>query len=208
MARTGLQAALAALAGFLALAAAVAAGSTAQLDRMTLEAFDALRGPGLDGFFRAATWLGSGYVLAPATIAAMAALAARRQWSAARLAGLAYFGASISTWLLKQVIGRERPAIFPALAEIAPGDWSFPSGHATHAAAAALGLGLLAWRHGVRWRGPAMALLAGAALVVALSRLYLQVHWPSDLLAGVLVAGFWAGLATAVSPQGASGRPA
>jgi len=104
----------AAFAALLLLTLAVMRGHTAGLDRMMLEAFAALHGPAPDGFFRAVTWLGSSYILIPATILVMAALAARRQWAAARLLGLMYFGAALTTWLLKAVVGRERPEVFPA----------------------------------------------------------------------------------------------
>jgi undecaprenyl-diphosphatase len=94
---------------------------------------------------------------------------------------------------MKQALGRERPLLHPALADFIRFDWSFPSGHATHAAAFSLILWLLARETGVarHW----LPLLAFVVMLgVALSRLYLQVHWPSDVLAGVLLATVWAGL--------------
>lgn len=207
-ARAGVVAASAASAGILLLTFAVTQGYTAGFDRMTLEVFTALRGPVPDGFFLAVTWLGSSYVLVPAAILAMAVLAARRQWAAARLLGLTYFGASLTTWLLKTAVGRERPEILPVLVEI-PADPSFPSGHATHAAAFALGLWLLTARHRPRRRVSAGIVLGALVLLVAASRLHLQVHWPSDVLAGLLVATLWAGLANAGAHQGlVAGRAA
>lgn len=186
----------AAFAALLLLTLAVMGGHTAVLDHMMLEAFAALHGPAPDGFFRAVTWLGSSYVLIPATFLAMAALAARRQWAAARLLGLTYFGAALTTWLLKAVVGRERPEIFSAWVEI-PLDGAYPSGHATHAAAFTLGLWLLMARYRPCWRVPAGIILSVMVLLVATSRLYLQVHWSSDVLAGLLVAAMWTGLAYA-----------
>lgn len=196
----------AAFAALLLLTLAVTRGDTVGLDRMMLETFAALHGPAPDGLFRAVTWLGSSYFLIPATILTMAALAARRQWAAARLLGLTYFGAALTTWLLKAVIGRERPEISSAWVEI-PLDGAFPSGHATHAAAYALGLWLLMARYRPRWRVPAGIILGAPVLLVATSRLYLQVHWPSDVLAGLLVAAMWTGLAYAGARHGhAAGR--
>lgn len=196
--------ALAAAAGLL-LTVAVTQGYMAGLDRQGLAAFVALRGPVPDGIFQTVTWLGSGYFLAPATLLAMAALAARRQRAAACGFGLAYFGASLTTWLLKTAIGRERP-ILHAWVEMSPADASFPSGHTTHAAAFALALWLFA---APRRRAPAAAMLAAIVPLVAASRLYLQVHWPSDVLAGLLVAALWAGLALAICGHGApAGRAA
>ncbi len=48
------------------------------------------------------------------------------------------------------------------------------------------------------WRVAAGLALAAIVLLVAASRLHLQVHWPSDVLAGILVAVFWAGVASAL----------
>ena len=200
--RPGLWVALAALAGLVLLTLAVTQGDTAALDRRLLAAFAALRSPVLDAFFLSVTWLGSNYVLAPAAILAILALAARRQWAAARLLGLTYFGAFLMTLLLKMAVGRERPLLHAALAEFVGADWSFPSGHTTHAAAFALGLWLLAARHRPRWRVSVGIVLGTVAGLVAISRLYLQVHWPSDVLAGLLVGVLWAGLAAAAGRDG------
>lgn len=209
-ARIGLYAALTALAGLLLLTFVVTQDGAAGLDRPLFAAVAALRGPVsdafLDAFFQSVTWLGSSYVLAPSVLLAMALLAARRQRAAACWFGLAYFGASLTTWLLKKAIGRERPMPHATLEVVAPADWSFPSGHATHAAAFALGLWLLAARYGPRWRMPAGIVLGVLVLLVSASRLYLQVHWPSDVLAGWLVAGLWAGLARAAAGGAAAGR--
>ncbi|WP_422126429.1 phosphatase PAP2 family protein [Thioalkalivibrio sulfidiphilus] len=202
VARAGAVAASVALAGLLLLTLIVTRDWTAGFDRMTLKAFAALRGPVPDAFFQAVTWLGSSYVLIPSVFLAMVLLAARRQWASASLVGLTYFGASLTTWLLKTAVGRERPLLHAMLAEIAPADWSFPSGHATHAAAFALGLWLVAARYRPRWRVPSGVVLGGLVLLVSASRLHLQVHWPSDVLAGWLVAVFWAGIAYAAACRG------
>lgn len=194
-----MRGAVAALLGLMLLGLAVTRGDTAALDRATLDAFAAWRGPAVDAFFRGVTWLGSGAVLAPATALILVALAARRQWASTWLLGTTYFGASLTTWLLKQAVGRERPQLHAALDVVERSDWAFPSGHATHAAAFALGLWLLAARHRPDLRVPVGIALGAMVLLVAASRLHLQVHWPSDVLAGMLVAVFWAGLASALA---------
>ncbi|MFZ5484745.1 MAG: phosphatase PAP2 family protein [Pseudomonadota bacterium] len=189
--------------GFLALARDRLAG----LDQGLLDLFAALRGPVLDGLFQAVTWLGSGYLLAPVVLGLVAWLIARRQGLAAWLLAMTYFGAALTTWALKQAIGRLRPDQHPALADFIGVDWSFPSGHTTHAAALALGLwACLPVRQ--PWARRILAsVLAGGVCLVATSRLYLQVHWPSDVLAGLLVALAWAGLAAA-SATAIQGRQA
>lgn len=204
--RAGLRVAVAAFASLIVLILAVTQGCTARFDRDVLDAFAALRAPVADKLFLAVTWLGSSYVLVPATLLIMGMLAATRCWPAARLLGLTYFGASLTTWLLKAGIRRERPLLHAPLADIGTSDWALPSGHATHAAAFALGLWLIAARHRPRWAVPAGVLLGALALLVATARLHLQVHWPSDVLAGLLVAVLWAGCASVMGHDGA-GRP-
>ena len=84
--------------------------------------------------------------------------------------------------LLKPLIGRVRPfAVNPAveLLTAAPLDASFPSGHTAASFAAVFALracGSPLWKPGL-----------AVALAIAFSRLYLYVHWPSDVLAGALL---------------------
>lgn len=92
--------------------------------------------------------------------------------------------------LLKPLIGRVRPFAFrPDLPLLIPppGDASFPSGHTAASFAVVFALGTAG---SPLWR-PALAL----ALITAFSRLYLYVHWPTDVLGGVLLGAAvgWAG---------------
>jgi len=110
------------------------------------------------------------------------------------LATLALLAASLSADLLKEVVGRARPPLADpgrtALVGL-PGDGSMPSGHAATAAAAATVVALL---H-PRLRPPLAALVAA----IGLSRVYLGVHYPSDVLVGLAlgVAVGWAVVALA-----------
>jgi undecaprenyl-diphosphatase len=98
-------------------------------------------------------------------------------------------GEEILTATVKQLADRVRPAFNPAAATLGP---SFPSGHSATAAAfyatAALLLG--------RWRGrPARAVLtglaAGIAVAVAATRVLLDVHWLTDVIAGLALGWGW-----------------
>jgi len=88
---------------------------------------------------------------------------------------------------LKYVVGRARPVIADAVSH-APG-YSFPSGHAANTAAAGTVLVLLLWPL-LRSPRARYAVLAAVALVIVLTaadRVFLGVHYPSDVLAGVLL---------------------
>jgi undecaprenyl-diphosphatase len=151
------------------------------MDSWLLAKISSWRSPGLDTVFEVVTWLGSLWVLVPMTLIA-AALWANDRALALRILVLPVTAALASN-LLKYVIGRERPALYESIHAV-PADPSMPSSHAAQIAAIAIGITLLTGE-GNRWL--AGALLACAVLIVGISRLYLQVHWPSDVVAGWLL---------------------
>lgn len=100
-------------------------------------------------------------------------------------------GASVIMGLTKVLLARPRPELFPDVDYWRTASPSFPSGHATGSAALALTLYLVVARLAPRWRGLAAVLGAAFALSVSASRLYLQVHYPSDILAGLALGCAW-----------------
>lgn len=149
------------------------------LDSRILKAVDSLRTPFLDTAFLGLTWLGSLWVLIPVALLC----AVRNQHKQPRRLNWLGPAALVTTCLviypLKELVARPRPDLHQALVSL-PLDSSFPSAHAAQAATLAMALS---------WRAPWPVRLAFGAgvLAVACSRPYLQVHYPSDVLAGVLI---------------------
>lgn len=100
-------------------------------------------------------------------------------------------GASIIMGLTKLILARPRPELFPDVDYWQTASPSFPSGHATGSAAFALALFYVVRRLYPRWQGLAGALGLLFCLGVSASRLYLQVHYPSDILAGIALGAGW-----------------
>jgi undecaprenyl-diphosphatase len=193
-----------ALGGFVALALAVQLGLTAGWDAALLLA---LRGPAapelqrgprwLADFMRDMTALGGAPVVGLLTAVAAIGLLACRRADLAWLLLLSLVGGQMLSLLLKWGFNRPRPLLVPhgAVAYFT----SFPSGHAMSAAAFYGTLALLWARQGVarqggarRWAWVGGGLAVVVSGLVGVSRVYLGVHWPSDVLAGWLLGGLWA----------------
>jgi membrane-associated phospholipid phosphatase len=158
-------------------------------DEPILAWFYGLITPPLTAFMRVLSTVGDVPVMLGLSLLGFALLLrfARRE---ALFFALSMGGASIIMLLGKMVLARPRPTLYDVqLWEV--GSASFSSGHATGSAAFFLSLYFLTARLAPRWRLP-VALLGGlAALLISASRLYLQVHYPSDILAGIALGAAW-----------------
>jgi len=99
-------------------------------------------------------------------------------------------GAMASDLLLKLIFKRSRPELWTHL--VIETDFSFPSGHATISMAFLLALVFLAWP--TKWRWPIVIIGTVIVTLIGFSRLYVGVHYPSDILAGWLVSLSWVSL--------------
>jgi undecaprenyl-diphosphatase len=150
-----------------------------------------------------ASWLGRSAVLVPAAIViALGATALRRPLHGVAVL-VAVFGAILLQNADKAIVARPRPPVH-RLEHVS--STSFPSGHATESTAFFLVLAAVLYAGGApRW---ARRLVAATTLVVipavALSRVYLGVHYPTDVAAGMLLGGAWAAITAATLV--ASGR--
>ncbi|TCM21432.1 undecaprenyl-diphosphatase [Novosphingobium sp. PhB165] len=196
-------AALACWAGFALFAWAVPAGRTRQFDQLGLMFWRAhdlhpLGPPWVLEWVRDLTAMGGFLQLKLYTIMAFVALFWLRRRREAVLLALTVLSGSAVNALLKLVFGRPRPEIVPHLTEA--GGASFPSGHSFNSAstyiALALAFAALSPRANVRH-----TLIAGSivlSLMVAWSRVWLGVHWPSDVMAGWLGGAAWTFTASAL----------
>jgi undecaprenyl-diphosphatase len=157
-----------------------------------------LRAGWLTGGALDVTALGSVVVVTLLTLGAVVVLLARRARGDALQVVAAALGSAAWVGVLKHLLGRDRPTAVPRLVEVA--GFSFPSGHTLTAAAVYATLAIVVGRRlPAGWaRGALLALTLVLVGAVAASRVYLGVHYPSDVLAGVLFGLGWAFLLNAL----------
>ncbi len=180
---------IAAWLGFGALAVAVAQGWTQHLDEAVLVALRS-GSAAFDGPLVAITQLGETWVRLALAAFGIAVLLLRRQRSDAMFLAVAALPAGLINSALKLALARPRPSVVEHL--VPAGGLSFPSGHAFGGTVLYLSLALaFAPLVGAQYRRTliASALLLGA--LIAFSRAWLGVHYPSDVLAGWLGAVGW-----------------
>jgi undecaprenyl-diphosphatase len=170
----------------------------AQWELRVLAWFAEQRAPWLDVAFTTATWLGSLWLLLPLALGLAGALVVRGHRSGAARFAAAFGGAVALSYVTKLLVARERPFGLEAIIAM-PGDLSFPSGHTMQITAFALAAVLMVAP--AAHRAPLLALALTVIIVVSASRLYLQVHFPSDVIAGAAAAALWV-LGIAVATRG------
>jgi undecaprenyl-diphosphatase len=190
---------LLALFGFIKIAEQLGEGELAGLDKWLLLH---LRVPGQPHIQIGPAWLveaaqditvlGGRTMLAGVTLFAIGYLALERKYGAMWLVAVAVGGGGLLSAVMKQLFDRGRPDVVPHL--VAVTSPSFPSGHSMLGAIMYLTLGALLARFATR-RRTKIYLLNVALLttfVVGASRVYLGVHYPSDVLAGWCAGLIWA----------------
>ena len=160
------------------------------------------RAGGLTTLAKLLSTLGSQAVLLPVTATVGVALIARRRFATAVLLVVAWGGAIGLYNLTKHLVHRHRPPMHIWLTKVS--GTSFPSGHATQSMSTFLALGLVAAVRlpGARRPGEVLAVLL--AVGVGWSRVYLGVHWATDVGAGWLIAAAWIAIAAWIA--GITGR--
>ena len=142
----------------------------------------------MDTFILTMTWFGSCYLLLPLAACISFLLTWVGRSSQAMLLSLSLIITIVSVHAAKLMFRRPRPAITELLVPMPP-DWSFPSAHTAQATAFFLSLSLIAVRLLPPFWASLVALLSLLTIgIVSYSRVYLQVHFISDVLAGMVLA--------------------
>ena len=143
--------------------------------------------------------LGGGSVLTLMALLVLGYLVLLRHYHAMLLLLVATVGGTLLNNILKQIFGRARPDIVPHLSEVASA--SYPSGHSMLSAIVYLTLGVMLAQSTSSWR--LRMYLVGAALflsfLIGLTRVYLGVHYPTDVLAGWTVGTAYAVLCAMIA---------
>jgi membrane-associated phospholipid phosphatase len=190
---------VAAVAAFAVIAADILrAGDIAAADLVIADTLHRSTSPAWDRFFRIVTWFGSREMLfAGASIVAVVVFA---KYGVLLAAGwvVSQLGGALLNVTLKQSFARARPEHADAL--LAATSWSFPSAHAMNTLVL-VGLGAYLLVRGVRSAAAAcvaVALAVAWCLVMAFSRVYLGVHFASDVVAGLLAGTAWVAICISV----------
>jgi undecaprenyl-diphosphatase len=173
------------------LAEEVFEGDTIRFDEGVRAAINQHASPALTSLMRFITFFGSTiFILAAGICAALVFI--RVKWRhAALLFAITMAGALVLNGTLKLLFHRARPE--PFFGMVAPTSYSFPSGHALYSLCF---YGTLAVITGTRLRSLTVRLIGWVVavsliLLVGISRIYLGVHYPSDVLAGYMTAFIW-----------------
>jgi undecaprenyl-diphosphatase len=195
------------LLGFGVLADEVTEGGTADFDRAVLLALrdsgdpaNPIGPPWLEEAARDLTALGSTWVLGIIVVLSASYLFLVRKRHAGLLVLAAVIGGALLSHMLKLGFARPRPDIVPQLARVFTA--SFPSSHAAVSAAVYLTLGVLLARTAavsVRMKIYFVAVAVVLTLVIGVTRVYLGLHYPSDVMAGWCIGAAWAMLCWAAA---------
>ncbi len=179
--------AVGALLAYLALTGLVLAGGSQPEEQAFMGTLPAIRSPTLTELAEVITTLGNAWLLSIVSILTVVALA-RRSRRAAGFVAASVGGAAIIHYLLKALVARPRPNFAPVYE---PGGFSFPSGHSMATFCFFVAVALLVPRQLGRARLVAFGAVALTVLSVGLTRIYLGVHYPTDVLAGWTIGMAW-----------------
>lgn len=182
------------VAGFVHLTDEVIEGSTLHLDQAVLLGIHQVHSPWLDALVASTTDIGGLIGVVILTLLAVGLLCLARKYRAVVQLLIGVGGAGLMNVLLKNMFERARPDLWQWL--VHESSYSFPSGHAMASSALAMSVVLILWH--TRWRWGAVAAAALYTVYVGLTRLYLGVHYPSDIIGAWIISAAWVVLASMV----------
>lgn len=172
---------------FVKLAIEVRENETNQFDDGILRGVHSISSTFLDQFIPVLTNIGGFVVVSAVTAILLGLFVYKKEYYRAVLIALCMGGALMLNLILKSVFERARPDLWDKL--VHESSYSFPSGHAMMSAALGFALIVALWNS--RWRWWAVWFSAIFIPLIGFTRLYLGVHYPTDIIAGWLVSGAW-----------------
>ncbi|AZB43204.1 phosphatase PAP2 family protein [Bacillus sp. FJAT-42376] len=157
-------------------------------DQWMVRFFEAIRSPVLSGYFIFFTEFGSGKIIFPILMAIALVLAYKGKAMEALFLFLCFFGSRFFNWLLKNSFDRDRPSFNPLMEE---NTYSFPSGHAMNSAALFAFAGFLLIRFYPKYQLAIWRIMFFIIASISISRVYIGVHYVSDISAGICAGLIW-----------------
>lgn len=173
------------------IATAVGNKSIARFDTSVISFVQGMETPWLTVVMKVFTQIGSVYIIAPVGVIAFVLLFyIFRYRQQALLFVIVVAGTPVLNGLLKNYFKRERPEIHRI---IDIGGYSFPSGHSMMAFSFYAIIVYIAWRNAKTTLSRVLLILFAAFMIIIIgtSRIYLGVHYPSDVVGGFVVSGIW-----------------
>jgi membrane-associated phospholipid phosphatase len=181
----------------------VVEGDTAQFDRAALLSLNEFATPSLDRVALAVTGLANTLPVILLAVAIAVLLVLLGHQSYAVLMAIAVSGGAVISSALKAVFDRPRPQLIELSVDYAASSAAYPSGHATMSMVTLSALAFIIHRLGHRTGVSLLAFMIAALLMllIGLSRLYLGVHYPTDVMAGYAVGFIWVVLSAIAAEQ-------
>ena len=173
--------------GFVKIAWELRDSETTMFDTAILQLIRQLQSPFLDTFMSVLTDFGGVIVVSAATLITIALFVLKKEYIRATMVTMAMGGAVVLNLVLKSVFERARPDLWDRL--VNESSYSFPSGHSMVTAALGFTLIVVLWNSRYRWW--AVGFGVAYPIIIGFTRLYLGVHYPTDIVGGWLVSAAW-----------------
>lgn len=177
--------------GFVAIAQAINTDSVKYFDLPIIQFVQGMETPFLTSLLTTFTWIGSGFGVTPITLGICFVLFFKYN---ERQQSILFAFSIVSTILLneglKRVFTRSRPDLYKLMEA---GGFSFPSGHTMMAVSLYAMIVYVTWPHtkNGRQRFLLVATASLFAFLIMVSRIYVGVHYPSDIMGGIFMSAFW-----------------